>query len=73
VTLRTCWDPHIGGWYELVGELEFNTAVQGAIERTMHRVGTVDILDRVACIVGRYQAMQPGEQPLDLPTSAIAA
>ncbi len=57
MTLRTCWDPHLGGWYELVGKLEFDAAVQGAIERTMHRVAAVDILDRVARVLGRYQAM----------------
>ena len=57
MTLRTCWDPHLSGRYELVGKLEFNTPVQSAIERTMHRVSAVDILDRVARVLGRHQAM----------------
>jgi hypothetical protein len=40
--------PRFGGSYQLVGDLEFNAAVQGAIKRTVHGIGAVHFLDSIA-------------------------
>ena len=50
---RTCPLP----WYELVRNVEFDAAVQRAVEGTLHGIGLVDVLDYVAHILGRGQSM----------------